>query len=69
MCKGVKKHIKEQFLTHEKYLYALMNESCEESVVYKINQKKHKLYTMKCKKTSLNPFNDKVKKYLCVKSN
>ena len=61
-CKGVKKHIKEQFLTHEKYFHALMNESCEESVVYKINQKNHKLFTMKCKKTSLNPFNDKVKK-------
>ena len=60
-CKGVKKHIKEQILTHEKYLNSLKYEILTEVEVYQIHQKKHKLFTKKCMKTALNPFNDKVK--------
>ena len=52
---------KDQYLTHERYLNSLKSEYCENVVVHRIGQKRHQIYTMKCIKTALVPFNDKVR--------
>ena len=59
-AKGVLRSVQSKQLRHELYRQSLFEERQMSHTGYKIMKKEHDLYTVKMKKNSLCPFNDKI---------
>ena len=58
-CKGIDKKVKEEELTHKDFKDSLHQELQYTNEMVRIQQEKHKIFTVKMEKKSLSPFNDK----------
>lgn len=61
--------MRNKLISHEDYKKCLFNETDMSHVQTRIGQKDHQLITIKTKKTSLSPFNDKRYKIFNNKTN